>query len=152
MAEPFWSLLTQLHRSGLCELLSAPPALHTNQLFVFQSHKKVGALWRESGLSWKDYLPEGEDVQTFLMEQVSRQRAAGAWPRSRISFPPAPRQGWAGMGAAVSLTTLGLGRCSISFLTPQEHGLATQVPGMCLLSAGSRGQVSFSSRGEGTRA
>ncbi|NXC38099.1 IF4G3 factor, partial [Penelope pileata] len=33
------------------------------------SHKKVGALWRETGLSWKDYLPEGEDVQTFLMEQ-----------------------------------------------------------------------------------
>ncbi|NXT65586.1 IF4G3 factor, partial [Chaetops frenatus] len=33
------------------------------------SHKKVGALWRESGLSWKDCLPEGEDVHTFLMEQ-----------------------------------------------------------------------------------
>ncbi|NXW62524.1 IF4G3 factor, partial [Eurystomus gularis] len=33
------------------------------------SHKKVGALWRESGLSWKDYLPEGEDVHTFVMEQ-----------------------------------------------------------------------------------
>ncbi|XP_063273541.1 eukaryotic translation initiation factor 4 gamma 3 isoform X7 [Prinia subflava] len=33
------------------------------------SHKKVGALWRESGLSWKDYLPEGEDVHTFLTEQ-----------------------------------------------------------------------------------
>ncbi|KAM4885920.1 eukaryotic translation initiation factor 4 gamma 3 isoform 5-T5 [Sylvia borin] len=33
------------------------------------SHKKVGALWRESGLSWKDYLPEGENVHTFLMEQ-----------------------------------------------------------------------------------
>ncbi|XP_032935678.1 eukaryotic translation initiation factor 4 gamma 3 isoform X15 [Catharus ustulatus] len=33
------------------------------------SHKKVGALWRESGLSWKEYLPEGEDVHTFLMEQ-----------------------------------------------------------------------------------
>ncbi|XP_055654890.1 eukaryotic translation initiation factor 4 gamma 3 isoform X15 [Falco peregrinus] len=33
------------------------------------SHKKVGALWRETGLSWKDYLPEGEDVHTFLMEQ-----------------------------------------------------------------------------------
>ncbi|KYO24624.1 hypothetical protein Y1Q_0023290 [Alligator mississippiensis] len=33
------------------------------------SHKKVGALWREAGLSWKDYLPEGEDVHTFLMEQ-----------------------------------------------------------------------------------
>uniref|UniRef100_A0A8C9FFW3 Eukaryotic translation initiation factor 4 gamma 3 n=1 Tax=Pavo cristatus TaxID=9049 RepID=A0A8C9FFW3_PAVCR len=35
------------------------------------SHKKVGALWRETGLSWKDYLPEGEDVHTFLMEQVT---------------------------------------------------------------------------------
>ncbi|NXA71581.1 IF4G3 factor, partial [Thryothorus ludovicianus] len=33
------------------------------------SHKKVGALWRESGLSWKNYLPEGEDVHTFLTEQ-----------------------------------------------------------------------------------
>ncbi|XP_075762851.1 eukaryotic translation initiation factor 4 gamma 3 isoform X6 [Pelodiscus sinensis] len=33
------------------------------------SHKKVGALWREAGLSWKDYLPEGEDVNTFLIEQ-----------------------------------------------------------------------------------
>uniref|UniRef100_A0A7M4FL53 Eukaryotic translation initiation factor 4 gamma 3 n=1 Tax=Crocodylus porosus TaxID=8502 RepID=A0A7M4FL53_CROPO len=33
------------------------------------SHKKVGALWREAGLSWKDYLPEGEDIHTFLMEQ-----------------------------------------------------------------------------------
>ncbi|XP_061869171.1 eukaryotic translation initiation factor 4 gamma 3 isoform X3 [Colius striatus] len=33
------------------------------------SHKRVGALWRETGLSWKDYLPEGEDVHTFLMEQ-----------------------------------------------------------------------------------
>uniref|UniRef100_A0A8B9I5G1 Eukaryotic translation initiation factor 4 gamma 3 n=1 Tax=Anser brachyrhynchus TaxID=132585 RepID=A0A8B9I5G1_9AVES len=33
------------------------------------SHKKVGALWRETGLSWKDYLPEGEEVHTFLMEQ-----------------------------------------------------------------------------------
>ncbi|XP_039365455.1 eukaryotic translation initiation factor 4 gamma 3 isoform X8 [Mauremys reevesii] len=32
------------------------------------SHKKVGALWREAGLSWKDYLSEGEDVHTFLME------------------------------------------------------------------------------------
>ncbi|NWR72679.1 IF4G3 factor, partial [Centropus unirufus] len=32
------------------------------------SHKKVGALWRETGLSWKDFLPEGEDVPTFLVE------------------------------------------------------------------------------------
>ncbi|KAL0978498.1 hypothetical protein UPYG_G00171280 [Umbra pygmaea] len=33
------------------------------------SHRKVGNLWRESGLSWTDYLPEGEDVQNFISEQ-----------------------------------------------------------------------------------
>ncbi|XP_073937185.1 eukaryotic translation initiation factor 4 gamma 3 isoform X3 [Castor canadensis] len=34
------------------------------------SHKKVGALWREADLSWKDFLPEGEDVHNFLLEQL----------------------------------------------------------------------------------
>ncbi|XP_051027412.1 eukaryotic translation initiation factor 4 gamma 3 isoform X7 [Acomys russatus] len=33
------------------------------------SHKKVGALWREADLSWKDFLPEGEDVHSFLLQQ-----------------------------------------------------------------------------------
>ncbi|KAM6173708.1 eukaryotic translation initiation factor 4 gamma 3 isoform 1-T1 [Erethizon dorsatum] len=33
------------------------------------SHKKVGALWREADLSWKDFLPEGDDVHNFLLEQ-----------------------------------------------------------------------------------
>ncbi|XP_062317767.1 eukaryotic translation initiation factor 4 gamma 3 isoform X5 [Osmerus eperlanus] len=33
------------------------------------SHRKVGGLWRESGLSWSDFLPEDEDVQTFISEQ-----------------------------------------------------------------------------------
>ncbi|KAM8788652.1 eukaryotic translation initiation factor 4 gamma 3 isoform 10-T10 [Rhynchonycteris naso] len=33
------------------------------------SHKKVGALWREADLSWTDFLPEGEDVHNFLLEQ-----------------------------------------------------------------------------------
>ncbi|XP_012577740.1 PREDICTED: eukaryotic translation initiation factor 4 gamma 3 isoform X4 [Condylura cristata] len=33
------------------------------------SHKKVGVLWREADLSWKDFLPEGEDVHNFLLEQ-----------------------------------------------------------------------------------
>lgn len=55
-----------------------------DKLLVFQSHKKVGALWRESGLSWKEYLPKGEDVHTFLMEQVSSDHfpflcAVGIW-------------------------------------------------------------------------
>ncbi|XP_076833025.1 eukaryotic translation initiation factor 4 gamma 1 isoform X1 [Brachyhypopomus gauderio] len=33
------------------------------------SHKKVGAMWRESGLSWKSFLPEGEDVKKFVTEK-----------------------------------------------------------------------------------
>ncbi|XP_069096176.1 eukaryotic translation initiation factor 4 gamma 3 isoform X11 [Pleurodeles waltl] len=33
------------------------------------SHKKVGALWREAGLNWKDFLPEGEDEQKFICEK-----------------------------------------------------------------------------------
>ena len=36
-----------------------------------QSHRKVGGLWREAGLSWSHFLPEDEDVQTFISEQVS---------------------------------------------------------------------------------
>ncbi|XP_033823071.1 eukaryotic translation initiation factor 4 gamma 3 isoform X3 [Periophthalmus magnuspinnatus] len=33
------------------------------------SHRSVGSLWRESGLSWVDFLPEGEDVQSFISQQ-----------------------------------------------------------------------------------
>ncbi|XP_026776818.3 eukaryotic translation initiation factor 4 gamma 3 isoform X4 [Pangasianodon hypophthalmus] len=33
------------------------------------SHRKVGALWRDSGLSWADFLPETEDVHSFISEQ-----------------------------------------------------------------------------------
>ncbi|XP_040182667.1 eukaryotic translation initiation factor 4 gamma 3 isoform X3 [Rana temporaria] len=33
------------------------------------SHKKVAALWRETGLRWKDLLPDGEDVQSFVSEK-----------------------------------------------------------------------------------
>lgn len=36
-----------------------------------QSHRKVGTLWRKSGLSWSDFLPEEEDVQNFISQQVS---------------------------------------------------------------------------------
>uniref|UniRef100_A0A803T1A8 Eukaryotic translation initiation factor 4 gamma 3 n=1 Tax=Anolis carolinensis TaxID=28377 RepID=A0A803T1A8_ANOCA len=32
---------------------------------TFYSHKKVAALWREAGLSWKDFLPEEEDKLDF---------------------------------------------------------------------------------------
>lgn len=37
---------------------------------MLQSHRKVGALWRESGLSWADFLPKTEDVHNFIAEQV----------------------------------------------------------------------------------
>ncbi|TRZ00323.1 hypothetical protein DNTS_024132 [Danionella cerebrum] len=33
------------------------------------SHKKAGAMWREAGLNWKDFLPEDEDVNKFVTEQ-----------------------------------------------------------------------------------
>uniref|UniRef100_A0A7M4F071 Eukaryotic translation initiation factor 4 gamma 1 n=1 Tax=Crocodylus porosus TaxID=8502 RepID=A0A7M4F071_CROPO len=33
------------------------------------SHKKAGALWREGGLSWKEFLPEDQDVNKFVTEQ-----------------------------------------------------------------------------------
>uniref|UniRef100_A0AAY4EAN0 Eukaryotic translation initiation factor 4 gamma, 3a n=1 Tax=Denticeps clupeoides TaxID=299321 RepID=A0AAY4EAN0_9TELE len=32
------------------------------------SHRKVGALWAESGLNWSDFLPEGEELHTFISE------------------------------------------------------------------------------------
>ncbi|XP_057702452.1 eukaryotic translation initiation factor 4 gamma 3 isoform X4 [Corythoichthys intestinalis] len=33
------------------------------------SHRAVGSLWRESNLSWPDFLPEGEDVHAFISKQ-----------------------------------------------------------------------------------
>ncbi|XP_026061836.1 eukaryotic translation initiation factor 4 gamma 1-like isoform X3 [Carassius auratus] len=33
------------------------------------SHKKAGLMWLEAGLSWKDFLPEDEDVNKFVTEQ-----------------------------------------------------------------------------------
>ncbi|XP_072442871.1 eukaryotic translation initiation factor 4 gamma 3-like isoform X8 [Chiloscyllium punctatum] len=33
------------------------------------SHKKVGALWKEAGLNWKDFLTEGQDVQQFISDK-----------------------------------------------------------------------------------
>ncbi|KAB5550135.1 hypothetical protein PHYPO_G00050330 [Pangasianodon hypophthalmus] len=33
------------------------------------SHKKVGVMWREAGLSWKDFLSADEDVNKFVTEK-----------------------------------------------------------------------------------
>ncbi|XP_068170639.1 eukaryotic translation initiation factor 4 gamma 3-like isoform X2 [Antennarius striatus] len=33
------------------------------------SHRTVGVLWRESGLNWTDFLPEGDDIHAFISQQ-----------------------------------------------------------------------------------
>ncbi|XP_018119035.1 eukaryotic translation initiation factor 4 gamma 1 isoform X3 [Xenopus laevis] len=33
------------------------------------SHKKAGALWKESGLSWKEFLSKDQDINTFITEK-----------------------------------------------------------------------------------
>ncbi|XP_078522295.1 eukaryotic translation initiation factor 4 gamma 1-like [Lissotriton helveticus] len=33
------------------------------------SHEKAGELWREAGLSWKEFLPEEEDINKFLIKK-----------------------------------------------------------------------------------
>lgn len=39
-------------------------------LFVRQTPKKVGAMWTEAGLNWSEFLPEDEDVNKFVTDQV----------------------------------------------------------------------------------
>lgn len=43
-------------------------------LTVLQSQKTAGKLWRDGGLSWKEFLPEDQDVNKFVTEQVGAQR------------------------------------------------------------------------------
>lgn len=45
-----------------------------------QSQKTAGKLWRDGGLSWKEFLPEDQDVNKFVTEQV----------RGSVGDPPAP--------------------------------------------------------------
>lgn len=37
---------------------------------LHQSHKKAGAMWREAGLLWTDFLPEDVDINKFVTEKV----------------------------------------------------------------------------------
>ncbi|KAE8594821.1 hypothetical protein XENTR_v10019814 [Xenopus tropicalis] len=59
----FGKALLPVGRGG--ELLSEILHLLCKQM----SHKRVAALWRETGLRWRDLLPEGEDVQSFVSEK-----------------------------------------------------------------------------------
>lgn len=35
-------------------------------------------MWRDAGLSWKDFLPEDEDVNKFVTEKVNEMTAIAA--------------------------------------------------------------------------
>lgn len=50
-----------------------------------QSHRTVGSWWRESGLNWTDFVPEGEDVQTFISQQVGNKALQ---PNQAVSVYP----------------------------------------------------------------
>ncbi|KAM3621369.1 uncharacterized protein V6R79_010350 [Siganus canaliculatus] len=50
------------------------------------SHRTVGSLWTESGLDWSDFLPEGEDVQTFISQQnLQFVQSDGSSPETTLS-------------------------------------------------------------------
>lgn len=53
-----------------------------NFIWSPQSHRTVGSLWRESGLNWIDFLPEGEDIQAFISQQVGNE---AFWSNQQIS-------------------------------------------------------------------
>lgn len=57
-----------------------------NFIWSPQSHRTVGSLWRESGLNWIDFLPEGEDIQAFISQQVGNE---AFWSNQQISVNPA---------------------------------------------------------------
>lgn len=46
-----------------------------------QTPKKVGAMWADAGLNWNDFLPEDQDMNKFVTEQVSSVTAGGGGGR-----------------------------------------------------------------------
>uniref|UniRef100_A0A8C2KFV4 Eukaryotic translation initiation factor 4 gamma, 3a n=1 Tax=Cyprinus carpio TaxID=7962 RepID=A0A8C2KFV4_CYPCA len=52
------------------------------------SHRKVGDLWRESGLNWADFLPEGEHLPTFISQQKLEFTVSDVSPVSPATAKP----------------------------------------------------------------
>ncbi|XP_052465573.1 eukaryotic translation initiation factor 4 gamma 3 isoform X1 [Carassius gibelio] len=52
------------------------------------SHRKVGDLWRESGLNWADFLPEGEHLPAFISQQKLEFTISEVSPVSAASAKP----------------------------------------------------------------
>lgn len=46
---------------------------------VLQSQKTAGKLWRDRGLNWKEFLPEDQDVNKFVTEQVGALQTWAVW-------------------------------------------------------------------------
>nr|XP_061781404.1 eukaryotic translation initiation factor 4 gamma 1-like isoform X1 [Nerophis lumbriciformis] len=67
---PMGNLFKEISKP-LIPLGSAGDLLATilNLLCEGMSHNKVGTMWREAGLQWKDYLPEDIDVNKFVTEK-----------------------------------------------------------------------------------
>lgn len=83
----------------------------------------MAALWREAGLSWKDFLPEEDDVHAFLMEQV---RGACALSGGPVGFPVEAKEGngawpWVGGGAS-RIERFGGTACQQLPGTPRQKG------------------------------
>ncbi|CAL9704634.1 unnamed protein product [Knipowitschia caucasica] len=49
------------------------------------SHRSVATLWKDSGLSWVDLLPEGEDVESFISMQKLQFLSETSLPESPLS-------------------------------------------------------------------
>ncbi|XP_068137423.1 eukaryotic translation initiation factor 4 gamma 1 isoform X2 [Hyperolius riggenbachi] len=65
MAELFRELGKPLVATGKCGiLLSEILSLQCKSM----SHKKAGALWKESGLTWKEFLSKDQDVNKFICD------------------------------------------------------------------------------------
>lgn len=62
---------------GMAKPQCPPPwrwrAWGADAICVLQSQKTAGKLWRDGGLSWKEFLPEDQDVNKFVTEQVGAQ-------------------------------------------------------------------------------
>lgn len=61
-------------RPPLDAITSAATNSEGQQLYFLlpQTPKKVGAMWVGAGLNWNDFLPEDQDMNKFVTEQVSR--------------------------------------------------------------------------------
>uniref|UniRef100_A0A8C2KDQ5 Eukaryotic translation initiation factor 4 gamma, 3a n=1 Tax=Cyprinus carpio TaxID=7962 RepID=A0A8C2KDQ5_CYPCA len=73
---------------ALCIVFGSASLCVYIRLVVLQSHRKVGDLWRESGLNWADFLPEGEHLPTFISQQKLEFTVSDVSPVSPATAKP----------------------------------------------------------------